>query len=60
MRLEASFDQHWFVDNLILTHLINAMPTVFPVGEWQFIKRVKVYGFPIANEKLALNVGMSA
>ena len=54
--LNKDFDQHWFAGNPILTHMINAMHTVFPVGERQFIKTVKVYESLITDEKLKSEV----
>lgn len=54
--LEKNFDRHWFAGNPILTHMINAMHTVFPVGERQFIKTVKVYESLITDEKLKAEV----
>lgn len=50
--LNMDFEQHWFAGNPILTHFINAMHTIFPIGERQFIKTVKVYEALVTDEKL--------
>ena len=54
--LNGNFTQHWFANNPILTHILNAMHTVFPVGERQFIKTVKVYESLIKDGKLRAEV----
>lgn len=41
--LQGEIGRHWFAANPILTHVMNAMHAVFPVGERQFIKSVKVF-----------------
>lgn len=49
--LNGDFERHWFAGNPVLTHMMNAMHAVFPVGERQFIKSVKVFDAAISKDK---------
>src|SRR6185295_15239381 len=52
----SAIPNRWFGDNVIATHVTNALNLVFPAGERFFIRSVKRYMSRIDDPKLAAEV----
>lgn len=46
------FDRYWHGDDICKTHFFNALSTIFPVGEGQFVKSVLAVRNQISDPKL--------
>lgn len=54
-KFEKPFPKHWFNDNPIATHFMNAQHLVFPDGEKFFIRSVKTFADVYKNDPILKN-----